>query len=394
MPVRETRSEFRKRAQMLAVIAALVGGTWSGSSLAQDKPTYKVAYIGPITGPNTSVGVGTMNSISLALKQADQKGDLPFHLQLIAETDDSNPAVGVAAVQKVCADKSVVAASAHWNSPVALATGPYFQQCGLLNLIAGAAANQITKQGWTAVGRVNTPFEYALPKLAEAITKQLGITKVAIIHSLDDYGNDIANEFTKEFEKAGGSIVSRDGYNVGDRDFTSIITKIRAARPQAVLHGGVSTEAALIVRQMRQLGMRQPYLGQSGFQTVAYVEAAGQAGDGTLVASLIPFPEELPGGKQFLADYAAAGFRDPPDVYGPFGYAAGQTIVELLKRFGPGRKALVDNFRGAKDIPTVLGIMHFDQNGELQPKRTALAVLEGGHWVPFRPDEYKKKYMK
>lgn len=374
--------------------ATIIAAIMAVGASAQEKPTYKIAYIGPITGPNTSVGVGTMNSMDLAIRQANASGKLPFKLEFLPDTDDSKPAAGVAAVQKICGDKNVLAASAHWNSPVAMATGPYFNDCNLLNLVAGAAANGVTKQNLKSIGRVNTPFRYALPELARAAYEDLGLRKIAIIHSLDDFGNDASNEFGAEFTKLGGQIVFRDGYNVGDRDFTSLLTKVRSSRPEAVMHGGVSTEAALIARQMRQLGMKQPYLGHSGFQTVAYIEAAGKDGNGTLVASLAPFPEDLPGGKQFIADYAAAGFKDPPDIYGVFGYAAGQTIIELIKRYGPDRKSIVDNFRNAKDIETIFGKQSFDADGELQPKKVGLSVLQDGKWVKFEKDDYKKKFMK
>jgi branched-chain amino acid transport system substrate-binding protein len=378
---------------LLGVAAVAVIAIGGSQIKAQEKPSYVIGYVGPITGPNTSVGVGTMNSLDLAIRQANAKGDLPFRLEFVPDTDDSKPAAGVAAVQKLCGNQKAVVASAHWNSPVAMATGPYFNECGLLNLVAGAASNAITKQGWKAVGRVNAPFRFGLPALAEVAYKELGLRNIAIINSLDDFGNDTAKEFTAEFEKLGGKIVFRDGYNVGDRDFTSILTRMRSSRPDAVMHGGVSTEAALIARQMRQVGMKQPYLGHSGFQTVAYVQAVGEAGDGTVVASLAPFPEDLPGGKQYMADYKAANFRDPPDVYGVFGYAVGQVMVELLKRHGPDRKALVENFRKAKDIKTIFGTSAFDEEGELLPKKIGISVLEKGEWKRFEAPEYKKKYM-
>jgi branched-chain amino acid transport system substrate-binding protein len=365
----------------------------TGDGRTQEKPTYKLAYVGPITGPNTSVGVGTMNSIDLAVRQANARGDLPFKLEFVSETDDSKPAAGVAAIQKLCSDKSVLAVSAHFNSPVAMATGPYFESCQMLNLISGAAANGITRQGWKSVGRVNTPFRYVFPALAKAAYENLGLRRIAIVHSLDDFGNDSAKEFTDEFTKLGGQIVFRDGYNVGDRDFTSILTKTRGSRPEGIMHCGVSTEAALILLQMRQLGMKQPYLGHSGFQTVAYAQAVGEAGDGTLVASQAPFPEDLPDGRKFLADYIAGGFKDPPDVYGVFGYAAGQTLVDLVRRYGPDRAAIFQNYRKSTDIANVLGVQSFDADGELQPKKLGISVLEKGEWKRFEDSEYKRKYM-
>ena len=380
---------WRKRSFGLSLIGVAVAALMlaPAESQSQDKKTYKVAYIGPLTGPNTSAGMGTRNSLDLAIKQANARGALPFELELISVTDDSKPSVGVGAVQKMCSDPEVVLVSAHWNSPVALATGPYFEKCGLLNIVAGAASNRITKEGWKAVVRVNTPFRYLLPNMAKMVVTEMGLKRLAIIHSLDDYGTDIADEFGAAYEEAGGEIVYRDGYNIGDRDFTAILTKARTAKPDALLHGGVSTEAALIIRQMRQLGIKSVYLGHPGFQTVDYVKAAGQAGEGTIVGKLLPFAHELPGGKAYIEAYDKSNYEEPADTYGPFGYLAGQIMVELLKRFGPDRKALIEGVRSLADVDTLFGKKSFDEEGELQPKRIGYAILKSGEWVGYDPKQ-------
>ena len=110
---------WKKRSFGLALVgvAAAILMLAPAESQSQDKKTYKVAYIGPLTGPNTSAGMGTRNSLDLAIKQADARGALPFKLELISVTDDSKPSVGVGAVQKMCSDPEVVLVSAHWNSP-------------------------------------------------------------------------------------------------------------------------------------------------------------------------------------------------------------------------------------------------------------------------------------
>src|SRR4029079_9397076 len=162
---------------MIAAAAALLFGATSG---AQEKKTVKVAYVGPLTGPNTAMGIGTRNSIELAIREANASNTLPFRIELVSETDDSKPSTGVAAVQKLCNDQSVVAASAHWNSPVALATIPYFHQCGLSDLLFRVSTDELTKQGVAEIGRVNTSLGYLLPHLAKSLVGTLNIKSVAI----------------------------------------------------------------------------------------------------------------------------------------------------------------------------------------------------------------------
>ncbi len=345
--------------------AAILG--WSFNSLlvnAQER-VVKVAYVGPLTGPNTAMGIGTRNSMELAIREANGKKILPFKLELVSETDDSKPSTGVAAVQKLCNDPDVVATSAHWNSPVALATIPYFKECHLLNLVSGASVDALTQGGVEEMGRVSTPFGYPLPHLAESLVNRLKIKTIAIVKSRDAFGDAGTNGFVPEFEKRGGKVVATEDYNVGDRDYTAILTKIRQLNPDAVYLSGLTTEAALVVRQMRQLGMQMPFVGHAGWQTSTFIEAAGPAGQGAIVVTSLPFLNELPDGEGYAKRYAAAGFREPHEAYGPFGYAAGQVMVELMKRYGTDRKAIVSGLRKLKDVETIFGKGSFDQRGEL-----------------------------
>ena len=378
-----------KRALILSMgilAAGLAAWGIQTSSQAQER-VVKIGYIGPLTGPNTSIGIGTRNSLELAIRHANERKALPYKLELVSETDDSKPSVGVATVQKMCADPSIVAVSAHWNSNVALATNSYFQECGLLNLIAGTGANKITELGLSAIGRVATPFKAVLPFLADRTFKDLSLRRIAIVKSRDDYGKDVATEFRQHYETLGGKIVIEEEYNIGERDFSSILTKIRQVNPDAVFLAGLSTEAALVVKQMRQLGMKQLYLGHPGWQSDAFVKAAGTEGEGAVVVTMPPFPEELPGGPAFVSSYAKAGFKEPYDTFGVFGYVAGEVLVELIKRNGLDRKALIDGLRKiTKDNPvkTILGSVYFDADGELQPKTPGLAILKAGEWLRYQ----------
>lgn len=365
----------------LAVVGAVVVSALASSHANAQQRVVKVAYVGPLTGPNTAMGIGTRNSMELAFREANEKKLLPFKVELVSETDDSKPSTGVAAVQKLCNDPDVIAASAHWNSPVALATTPYFKDCHLLNLISGASVDSLTQGGVQEMGRVNTPLGYLLPRFAESLINKLNIKTVAIVKSRDAFGESGVVGFIPEYEKHGGKVIAVEDYNVGDRDYTAILTKIRQLKPDAVYLSGLTTEAALVVRQMRQLGMKMPFVGYASFQTSTFVDAAGEAGQGAIVATSLPFLHQLPDGDGFAKRYAAAKFVEPHEVYGPFGYAAGQIIIELLKRHGPDRQAIVAGLRQLKDVETIFGTGYFDERGEFQPKYFDMAVLKGKEWV-------------
>lgn len=364
--------------------AVLTASPFIRTALGQksEKKKVRIAYIGPLTGPNTSVGIGTRNSLELALRQTS--ASLEYQLELVSESDDSKPSTGVDAVKKVCIDPSIVAASAHWNSPVALATAQVFREYGMLNLISGAASDRLTRLNIPEIGRVVTPFRYFAPEIAARAWEE-GLRRIVVVKSRDDYGTDMAKSFAEHFLSLGGQIVGEESYNVGDRDFSAICTNARTKRPDGLLFAGLSTEAALFIRQARQFGISAQLLGHPGFATKAFLDAAGPAAEGALSVTLLPFPEELPGGPKFLQDYDAAGFSDPPEVLGMFGYATGQVLVELIRRHGPERKSIVAGLRQLTDVETILGKVSFDEEGEMQPKRMGMAIAKSGEWKLYAP---------
>ena len=84
-----------RKAGILTLATVVLAGT-IGLAHAQDKKVVKVAYVGPLTGPNTAMGIGTRNSIELAIREANATNALPFRIELVSETDDSKPSTGVA----------------------------------------------------------------------------------------------------------------------------------------------------------------------------------------------------------------------------------------------------------------------------------------------------------
>jgi branched-chain amino acid transport system substrate-binding protein len=214
--------------------------------------------------------------------------------------------------------------------------------------------------------------------------KKFGYKTMAVLHSLDDYGEDIRVEIKREFEKAGGKVVAEEGFNVGERDFAPILTKIRAKNPDAIFLACLSTEAALVARQKKEVGVRAQLVGQAGNASEAYIKGAGDAGEGTLYAVQSPFPETLADGPAYVKAYKEAGYKEPYDVYGVMGYTAGQVIIELLKRHGPNRVALVKGVRELKDFNTLIGKKkYFDKNGEIQPKPEGWGILKSARWIPY-----------
>ncbi|MBC7324065.1 MAG: branched-chain amino acid ABC transporter substrate-binding protein, partial [Moorella sp. (in: Bacteria)] len=270
-----TRRKALKCTAFLAValmVIALLAGCGSGGSskgkeegkdkAGETKKTVKIAFLGPLTGPNAMQGVGARNAFQLAVQQANDSGKLPFKIEVVDLDDASNPGTGASAAQKAVADPDVVAASGHWNSPVAEATIPIFKSAEMPLVIWGAIGPTLTsKENYPYITRVcPTQRQENLP-MAGFVVNELGRKKWAIISDTTTYGKSNTEAWKEEMRKYPGTeIVSVDEIQVGQNDFRPILSKIKTANVDGVYFGGVVMEAALVRRQMVELGMKDTLL--------------------------------------------------------------------------------------------------------------------------------------
>jgi len=387
--------KMRKFTVILTVVILLVtllagcGSKETGS----DKKTVKIAFIGPLTGPNAMQGSGARNAFQLAVKQANESGKLAFKLEVVDLDDASNPATGASAAQKVVADPSIVAVSGHWNSPVAEATIPIFKAAGLPLVIWGAIGPTLTSPAnYPYVTRVAPTQSQENAPLAKFVVSDQGRKKWAIISDTSTYGKSNTAAWTEELKKyPGATVVSVDEIQVGQTDFRPILSKIKAEDVDGIYFGGVVMEGALARRQANELGLKATLLvGISGIMETKYVETAGNdAAEGVIATKPGADIGNMPGGKNFDEAYQKAGFKEPYGAYGPYAYDAANIIIEALKQAGPDKKALVTAITKIQ-YSGLLGTTSFNEEGQTKNIQSTIYVVQDGKWVDWESSEYKK----
>lgn len=369
------------------ILSILLTGCSTGGT---QKKTAKIAFIAPITGSNAAVGLGMRNSAELAVKQANAKGDLPFNLELVVMDDAGDPATGVNAVNKVASDPSVVAAVAHFNSGVALATKDVFHKYGLPAVIAAAINDKITADGYPEITRVITSSKVQNVYAGDVATKQFGVKKIAVIHDQTDYGKTNAEQFLEEAKQNGATILSFDGISVGQQDFSALLTKIKQESPDMIFFGGLATEAGLIKRQMSGLNISAIFMSDSGIHSKTFTEIAGTAGEGTIAHGLVSPIEKLPKGKEFIDAYNAANYKEYYEAYGPFAYDGVNIIIQALKTTKSTDRATVAKaIKGTKDFEGILGKTSFGSDGQTTLNTVLTYVVQDGKWIPLADSKYK-----
>lgn len=345
---------------------------------AQDKPHIKLGFIGPVSGGNAQQGLGARNGFLLAIEQANAE-DYPYEVEPIALDDASDPQTGVAAALKLVNDPQVVAATGHWNSPVALATMPVFNRFQVPMVVWGAISPKITEQNLPEITRVTPTLVTENKPLAEWAVTKLAAKKIAIIADTSDYGAANTAAFETYFTEAGGEVIGKDLFPVGTVDFRTTLTKLREAAPDAIYFGGVIAEAGILRKQMVEIGLKVPMIGISGFYDPEFVSLAGQAADGTMVS--YPAAQSNPKLEKMNADYKARAFPEETSPYTKYAFDATNIMLAAIKETGiEDKEALAKAIRAIK-YDGVLGETTFDANGQTQiPVAIEIKEVRNGVW--------------
>ncbi len=351
----------------------------SANGVSAQQKTVKIGFIGPLSGGNAHHGLAARNGYLLAIEHANASG-LPFKIEPVILDDASEPPTGVNAALKLVNDPDVVAAIGHWNSPVALATTPVFNRAGVPFIVWGAISPRITEQNLPFVTRVTPTLVAENTPLAETLVKTKGIKNLVIVSDTTDYGKQNTTSFTQLFEKAGGKIVGADAAPTGTTDFRAILTKLKALNSSGVYFGGVITEAGIVRKQMKELGMNIPMFGISGIYDPKFIEIAGDAAEGTIAG--VREAQKNPKADAMVAAYNAKKFPEPSSHYTMFAYDAIGILVKTLREHGTADKAAIAKAVRAINYDGVLGKTTFDANGQTQvPVAISLYVVKDGKWV-------------
>jgi branched-chain amino acid transport system substrate-binding protein len=383
---------MRVASKVLVIVSCIFFLTLTLSPLATaaGKKIVKIGFIGPLTGPNAAVGLGARNSADLAVKQANRSGKSPYKFELIVMDDASDPSTGVSAATKLCTVDKVAAATTHFNSPVGLATIHVFHRYKTPQVFWGTIALDITyKYNFPEVTRVcaSTNVEHA--HLVNFVFKKLGYDTWSLISDTTSYGVSCDNAVKKALSEAGAKVLSEDGIPVGTQDFRPILARIKAMDPgpKVIYYGGVVTEAALLRRQMVEMGMTDYlYCGVTGFDSETFNKTAGEAAQGTVIVGKLAISKDSP----FVKAYEAEGYKEYYEGTGPYAYDATGLIIAAIDKVGPNNKALLAKTIRGIQYHGILGLTKFDKFGQTMTGGLTLKVSDGGEWVPWEASAYAR----
>ena len=322
----------------------------------------KMGVAGPVTGPNASFGAQLTQGVGQAAEDFNNAGGILGQKIVISSGDDvSDPKQGVSVANKFVGDgvKFVVG---HFNSGVTIPASEVYADNGILFITPSATNPKVTdRKLWDAFRTCGRDDQQG--KLwADLALGRLKDKKIAIIHDKTPYGQGLADA-AKGFMNAGGKKeVLYEGVNPGEKDYSAVVSKVKASGADFLMWGGLHTEGGLIVRQMRDQGLKTVMISGDGITDDEFAQIGGPGVEGTMM-SFGPEPRNNPNAKEVIAKFKAKNYD--PQGYTLYSYAAMQIFkeaAEATKSLDP--KKMAEYMHSGKAFNTVIGEISYDKKGD------------------------------
>lgn len=345
------------------MLAAMLG--LSGAAQAQ----IKLAVGGPITGGSASFGAQLKMGVEQAVEDINAAGGINGQkIQLSVGDDAGDPKQGISVANKFIGDgvKWVVG---HFNSSVSIPTSRVYMDNGVLQITPASTNPGLTepdprtKESKWNVFRTCGRDDQQGAVAADYLVKNARGKKIAFIHDKKAYGKGLADETRKALNAGGVKEVLYETINPGEKDYSAIVSKLKAAGADIVYYGGEHTEAGLLVRQMRDQGMSTILMGGDGVASEEYAQIAGAGAEGTLM-TFPPDPRLNPAAAAVVKKFEAKKFN--PETYTLYSYAAVQVLqqaAEAAKSLDS--KELAKVMHSGKTFKTVVGDISYDKKGDV-----------------------------
>jgi len=401
-----------------ALWAAAVLGAFFGAFSTQaraDEPgvtpdSITIGAFGPITGPAAYIGLAGRDGANLAIKEINAGGGINGRkLSMIFEDDGHSPTKALAAVKKLIDQDHVFMIFCVAGSNGTLGTIDFVRENGRVMFVSFASAPGVTwpfarnlfRGGTTEVPRYGELY-------AEYLHDYLKATKIAILNGREEYPKNEGDALTAQLKNwYQAAPVKRAEFNIGDKDFTPQLLEIQGADPQVIAIFGNPAEAAIAMRQAKELGMNQQFFLGTTMVDQSLLNVAKQAAEGASGFALLPLlpSSSNPEMKSWVAKWKQEYPNLPagrPNVFDVLSYSDMYAVADALKRAGKDitTDRLIDALEATHEYRAgaIASPLTFTKKHHIGNLRLQAMQVKNGEWEPVafegkRESDILKRYQ-
>ena len=363
------------------MMMAMVLSVLAGVACAQE--VVRIAHVAGLTGPVAYFGKDTENGARMAIDALNARGvtigGKKVTFQLVPEDDAADPKQATAVAQKLV-DAKVNGVIGHQTSGTTIPGSKIYHIAGIPQISHSSTSPKYTQQGFNTAFRVIANDVQLGQALGRYATGAMKAKRVAVVDDRTAYGQGLATEFARSLQKQGGTVVAREFTNDKATDFSAIVTRIRATKPDLVFFGGMNATAGPMLRQMKQLGMNVRMMGGDGIcSDEIYKLSGGTMADGQVVCAEAGGVQgdAKAGMDKFRADYKKR-FGIDVQINAPYAYDATMAMAEAMVKAGSSAPARYLPVLARIQYQGVTGPIAFDQRGDIRDGTITLYTFKGG----------------
>ena len=347
----------------------------------------RIAVAVPRTGTVATAGDQVVAGAQQAAKAINAKGGVDGRrIVLDIEDDACDPKQAISVANRIVGE-GIALVDGHVCSAASIAASPIYAEAGTVMMSPASVSAKLTDiaaaKGWTDIFRVYTRDDVQGELMGAFMAERFKGKVVAFVDDKGTYGKGLADSVRAAFEAHGGKVTFREGINPGEKDYSAVVSKLKALGAEAVYYGGYPPEGGLILRQAADQHFHPVFVTTSGFAAPEFSSIAGAATDGTIFP-FPPDPSKKPSAAGVLDAFKADGVV--PDGFTLFSYATIQALAEGVHRAGSteGRK-VTKALREGEAIDTVIGPLRFDRKGDALGITYEIDVWKDGRYGPMTP---------
>ncbi|QZN96026.1 branched-chain amino acid ABC transporter substrate-binding protein [Symbiopectobacterium purcellii] len=323
----------------------------------------KVAVVGAMSGSVAQYGDMEFIGARQAIADINAKGGVKGNKLVAVEYDDAcDPKQAVAVANKVIND-GIRYVIGHLCSSSTQPASDIYEDEGVLMITPAATAPDLTTRGYKLVLRTTGLDSDQGPTAANYIVNTIKPQRIAVVHDKQQYGEGLARSVQDSLKKAGANVVLFEGVTAGDKDFSTLVARLKKENVDFVYFGGYYPEMGQILRQARQAGLTTKFMGPEGVGNSSLSNIAGAASEGMLVT--LPKRYDQVPANQPIVDALKAKKLDPTGPFVWTTYAALQSLTTAMERSGAETEAIAKDLK-ANTVETVMGPLSWDTKGDLK----------------------------
>ncbi len=331
----------------------------AGGAGANCPKDVKIGFFGALTGSDAALGLNERNGMKVALDRYKKESGCEVKLE---EYDSQGAAAQAPALaSKAVTDSKVVAIVGPAFSGESKTANPIFNEAGLPIITPSATNATLQKNGWKIFHRAVANDDFQGPAAAKFIVGK-GAKKVAVVDDSSEYGKPLADTVRAKLKEAGVAVDVNEAIDPKGSDYSSTVTKVKAANVDAVFYGGYYESAGRLMKQLRDGNVAATFVAGDGSLDIKFLDSASGKGEGAILLAPSAYTAT---DQAFIDEYKKLNSGAEPGLYSIEGLDATNHILAALKA-GKTTRADINTYISTVPYKGLLKNYKYQADGELQ----------------------------